>query len=131
VIVLDASAALAVILRDPSRRWARESLTGAVEVHVPEHFHAETISGIGRLAQRGDLDELTARRSLRAVAALRALRHPVLPLYAGIWARRDNLSAYDAAYLALAERLGAGLLTVDRGLAAAARSEGRLVAAGV
>lgn len=77
---------------------------------------------------RGGLDELAVRRSLRAIMLIRVLRHPVLPLWAGIWARRDNLSSYDAAYLALAEQLDAGLLTLDRGLAAVAKAESRLVA---
>jgi len=130
VIVLDASAALAAIVGGADARPARDRLADVSEVHVPEHFHLEVISGIRRLALRGDLDDLAARRAVRALTWLRALRYPVLPLRAGIWARRDNLSAYDAAYLALAEQLNAGLLTADRGLASAAESEGRLVTAG-
>lgn len=127
MIVLDASAALTAALGGRDAWGIQERLRDVPEIHVPEHFHAEALSGLRRLALRGDLDELAVRRALRAVALLRALRHPVLSLYAGIWARRDNLSAYDAAYLALAEHLGAGLLTVDRGLATVAESEGRLV----
>jgi predicted nucleic acid-binding protein len=107
----------------------RRRLADVAEVHVPEHFHLEVISGIRRLALRGGLDDRTARRAVTALTWLRALRYPVLPLRDGIWARRDNLSAYDAAYLALAEQLDASLLTVDRGLAVAADSEGRLVPA--
>jgi predicted nucleic acid-binding protein len=130
VIVLDASAALAATLPGPEAWLVQDRLLDVTEVHVPEHFHAEALSGLRRLSLRGDLDELAARRALRALALLRALRHPVLPLRVGIWARRDNLSAYDAAYLALAEQLDASLLTLDRGLAAAAEIEGRLVAVG-
>lgn len=127
MIVLDASAALAAVLGGQEGWLVQERLLESSETHVPEHFHAETLSGLRRLALRGDLDELAARRARHSIASLRALRHPVLPLYSGMWARRDNLSAYGAAYLALAEQVDARLLTVDGGLAAAARAEGRLV----
>ena len=129
MIVVDASAALAAILGGTDASRIQDRLEEVTEVHVPEHFHAEALSGLRRLSMRGDLDEVAARRTLRALADLRVLRHPVLPLHLGIWARRDNLSAYDAAYLALAEQLGASVLTVDRGLAVVAQSEGRLVTA--
>jgi predicted nucleic acid-binding protein len=59
---------------------------------------------------------------------MRVTTHRVLSVEAEIWALRDRLSAYDAAYLALACRLDAPLVTLDAGLAAAARDEGRLVA---
>lgn len=129
MIVLDASAALAATLGGTDAPLIQDRLEGVTEVHVPEHFHAEALSGLRRLFMRGDLDEVATRRTLRVLTELRVLRHPVLPLHAGIWARRDNLSAYDAAYLALAEQLGAGLLTVDRGLAVVAEFEGRLATA--
>lgn len=128
MIVLDASAALAAALPGPDARSIQDRLLDVTEVHVPEHFHVEVLSGLRRLSLRGGLDDLAAHRAIRALALLRALRHPVLPLRAGIWARRDNLSAYDAAYLALADQLDAGLLTLDRGLATVAEAEGRLVA---
>ena len=55
------------------------------------------------------------------------VRHPVAPLARDLWALRESLTAYDAAYLALARALDARVLTTDRGLAAAARSDRRLV----
>jgi len=126
MIVLDASAALAATLGGSDAPQIQDRLDEVTEVHVPEHFHAEAISGVRRLFLRGGLDEVATRRTLRALTKLRVLRHPVLPLHPGIWARRHNLSAYDAAYLALAEQLNANLLTVDGGLVVAAKSEGRL-----
>lgn len=129
MIVLDASAALAATVGGRDAPLIQDRLDEVTEVHVPEHFHAEALSGLRRLLLFGGLDEVAAWRALRALTELRALRHPVLPLHPGIWARRDNLSAYDAAYLALAEQLNASVLTVDGGLAAVAASEGRLVAA--
>ena len=59
--------------------------------------------------------------------ALRVVRHPVAPLAREVWRLRDALTAYDAAYLALARALDAQVLTTDRGLAAAARGDRRLV----
>jgi predicted nucleic acid-binding protein len=51
----------------------------------------------------------------------------VLPLTNLVWALRDRLSTYDAAYLALAVRLDTALATTDGGLAEVARQQGRLV----
>lgn len=55
------------------------------------------------------------------------MRHPVAPLTREIWELRDQLSAYDAAYVAVARMLDVRILTTDGGLAAAAQAEGRLV----
>jgi predicted nucleic acid-binding protein len=51
---------------------------------------------------------------------------PVIELADAVWDLRDELTAYDAAYLALARRLDVGLVTLDKGLAKAAAREGRL-----
>ncbi|MGH7868477.1 MAG: type II toxin-antitoxin system VapC family toxin, partial [Candidatus Dormibacteraceae bacterium] len=47
------------------------------------------------------------------------VRHPLMPLLDRVWELRENLTAYDAAYVALAERLGVSLLTADTGIARA------------
>jgi len=54
------------------------------------------------------------------------MRYPVIEMADVVWDLRAGLTAYDAAYLALARRLDVGLLTLDTGLAAAARADGRL-----
>ncbi len=125
MIVLDASAALDLML---SRRAAAEIgaiLAEHTEVHVPEHFHVECISGLRRLRLSGGLPERAAQRALVALERLRAVRYPIMPVAAEIWSLRDRLSAYDAAYLALAATLDLALLTTDEGLAGEARKHGR------
>ena len=68
-----------------------------------------------RAAHRGGLDERRANQALADLAALPLRRAPHLPLLARIWELRESLSVYDAAYVALAEALGAPLLTAEGG----------------
>jgi predicted nucleic acid-binding protein len=126
VIVLDASAAVEILLGSEVGARVLDRLESHAEVHVPEHFHIEAISALRRYALRRELGELRAARAMATLRELRAVRYPVLDLLDAIWRLRERLSAYDAAYLALARRLDLALLTTDTGLAAAARLEGRL-----
>jgi predicted nucleic acid-binding protein len=126
LIVLDASAAVDLLLAQPPAGPISRVLAEHTEAHVPEHFHVEALSALRRLRLGAGLGEHEAQRALRALARLRAVRYPVLPLTNVVWALRDRLSAYDAAYLALAVRLDADLVTTDGGLAAVARQHGRL-----
>jgi predicted nucleic acid-binding protein len=130
LIVADASAVGEVLLARPSAPAIRDVLTAHEEVHVPEHFHVEAISMLRRYALRGELGERRAALALSALRELRVVRYPVIHLLDAVWELRDQLTAYDAAYLALARRLDVRLLTIDGGLAAAARAEGRLVEVG-
>jgi predicted nucleic acid-binding protein len=126
LIVADASAVGEVLLARPSAPAIRGVLVAHEEVHVPEHFHVEVISMLRRFALRGELGERRAALALSALQELRVVRYHAVHLLDAIWELRDQLTAYDAAYLALARRLGLPLLTVDGGLAAAARVEGLL-----
>jgi predicted nucleic acid-binding protein len=127
VIVADASAIAEVLLARPRAGTVRAALSPHPELHVPEHFHIELLSVLRRYAIRGELGERRAADALAALADLRALTYPVIELADAIWDLRAELTAYDAAYLALARRLGVGLVTLDKGLATAAAKEGRLV----
>jgi predicted nucleic acid-binding protein len=127
VVVADASAVAEVLLRRARAGLVRAILAEHSEVHVPEHFHIEVMSALRRRLLRGDLSEVGAARALASLADLRALSYPVRELIAPIWRLRANLSVYDAAYLALAQRLDVGLLTLDAALAEAAKRDGRLV----
>lgn len=126
MIVCDASAVAEILLARPRADRMRAALAGEAAVHVPEHFHVELLSVLRRYALRGELGDRRAAEARRALADLRAIRYPVLELADTIWELRATLTAYDAAYLALARRLDAPLLTLDRALADAAAAEDRL-----
>jgi predicted nucleic acid-binding protein len=127
VIVLDASVAVEILLGSGTGRAALDHVGREAEVHVPEHFHVEVLSVLRRYSLAGELREPRSSRALGLLADLRAIRYPNLALAADIWELRTSLTAYDAAYLALARRLGAQLATLDRALAAASRADGRLI----
>jgi predicted nucleic acid-binding protein len=117
VLVVDASV-LVVALGDDDRDGdrARARLRDE-ELAAPELIDLEILSVLRRQLSIGALD---ARRAQFIVDDLRDLpmdRAPHRSLVARCWELRDNLSAYDAAYVALAEALGSVLLTADRHLA--------------
>lgn len=114
VIVLDASAAVAVVTGS-----AGEELTGLVAntaLHAPHHLDLEVLSALRGLSLSHKLHPLDASRALDAYLALTIERHPVTLLARRIWGLRHQMTTYDAAYLALAEGLGAPLATCDREL---------------
>jgi predicted nucleic acid-binding protein len=127
VIVADASATAELLLARPAAAKIRAALLPHPELHVPEHFHVEVLSVLRRYAIRRELSQRRAAEALAALADLRAVRYPVIELADVIWDLRSQLTAYDAAYLALARRLDIGLVTLDKGLAEAAAKEQRLV----
>lgn len=127
MIVADASAIAELLLVGSKAAPVRGALVGHPELHVPEHFHVELLSVLRRYSIRGELSQRRAAEALAAVADLRALTYPVIELADTIWDLRAELTAYDAAYLALARRLDVGLITLDKGLASVAAKEGRLV----
>ncbi|MGB7685442.1 MAG: type II toxin-antitoxin system VapC family toxin [Solirubrobacterales bacterium] len=113
MIVVDASViAEALLTDDDDGDRLRERLRGERLV-APELIDVEVVSTLRRAARAGRLD---ARRSTQALADLASLplqRVPHLPLLGRVWELRDNLSAYDACYVALAEALDTMLLTAD------------------
>ena len=119
MIVVDASAALAALLR---RGPAREAL-GDQQLHVPHLIDSEVASGLRRRVAAGEVDVRDASRVLGTWQRLALLRYPVFGLLPRIWALRENVSAYDASYIALAEALDCTMLTADRRLARAPGTE--------
>lgn len=129
MIVADASAIGDVLLDNHHAPAIRTLLAGHSTIHVPEHFHVELVSMLRRHALRGELGEVRRAQALSYLRGLRVVRYSVAEMLDAVWELRERLSAYDAAYLALARRLGLSLITSDGGLAAVARAEGRLAEA--
>jgi len=116
VIVLDASAALEVFLQTPRGLRCAGDVLGQ-ERHAPPLLDIEFVQALRRLTLAGELQPLQARLLLDIFRDMRIVRHPHLPLLGRMWELRRSLSAYDAAYVALAEALDAPLLTCDAKLA--------------
>jgi predicted nucleic acid-binding protein len=119
LIVLDASAALAIFLNaGPGARSIGERISRPEEtLHVPHLFEVEVLHALRRLSLGG---VVSSERALLALGRLRDTqfeRYPHTALLDRIWALRSNLTAYDAAYVALAEALDAPLVTRDARLA--------------
>lgn len=119
MIVVDASALAPALADDgPDGDVARARLREAPLV-APELIDLETASVIRRQLQGGQLDARRAALALTDLVELPMRRAPHRPLLARCWELRENLTVYDAAYVALAELLDVVLLTADARLAGA------------
>ena len=120
MIVIDASALLELLLLTPTGLdvAARVFATKAT-LHAPELLDLEVAQVLRRYQRDGELSAERAAQALEDLADLRLDRHRHLPLLVRVWELRDNLTAYDAAYVALAELLDAPLLTCDARLSRA------------
>lgn len=87
---------------------------------------AEVLHGLRRAWLAKRIDDEQSSSALRALARTLIVRHPVEPLVPRIWSLRHNFSAYDAAYVALAESLNIPLITRDRHLAKASGHAARI-----
>lgn len=117
-IVLDASAAVELLLRTPAGERAEAALRG-VRVAVPAHFDAEVLSALGRLVRAGELADGLVEPLLHELARAPFVRYTLEPLLAAAWRLRHNLALRDALYVTLARELGALLVTADARLARA------------
>jgi predicted nucleic acid-binding protein len=119
-MVLDASVVLEVLLRTPdSDAIANRILTSREPWHAPHLLDLEVAQMLRRYVARGEIAEPRGREALEVLAVFPLTRYPHEPLLGRIWALRESLTAYDAAYVALAEALGVTLLTRDQRLARA------------
>jgi predicted nucleic acid-binding protein len=122
VIVVDASVAVDVLLRTPGAEAAAQRLFGdGEELHAPHLIDIEVAQVLRRLAAKAGLYPSRAQEAFGLLVAMPMTRHNHVALMPRIWELRDNLTAYDAAYVALAEGLGATLLTRDKRLVGAPR----------
>lgn len=112
MIVVDASAALSALLNAGSAR----RVLGSEQVHAPHVIDAEVASGLRRSAARGEIEVASGWAALDTWRRLGVVRYSIVGFLDRVWELRDDLSAHDASYVALAEQLECGLLTADRRL---------------
>ena len=121
MIVVDASALHEVLLRTPAAQAVEGRLFDPEEtLHAPHLLDVEVAQVIRRYAVNGEIDGERGGAALEDLAVVPLRRYPHDLLLPRVWELRNNLTAYDAVYIALAEALEAPLLTRDRRLAAAA-----------
>ncbi len=119
MIVVDASVVIAgLLVSGPAGDTARDALRSQ-QAHAPHLLDVEATSAIRRWVLSGRLTVDEGRASLRDLRDLAIARHAHDPLLDRALDLRDSVSAYDAVYVALAELLGAPLLTADLRLARA------------
>jgi predicted nucleic acid-binding protein len=122
LIVADASAIVELLVGETGTREAvRAALEARQRVHAPDLMTLEVVSALAQHVRSGALTRAERKMVLRAYAALRIARHPSHPLCPRISDLTARHSAYDAAYVALAEMLGTPFLTTDRRLARSVR----------
>ena len=120
MIVLDASAAVDWLLQTSTGQSIEKRIYSRNEtLHAPHLLDLEVPQVLRRLALQGVVSVRRADDAVRDLIDLRIARYPHLVLLPRIWHLRHNFSAYDAAYIVLAEKLGAALVTRDARLAAA------------
>jgi predicted nucleic acid-binding protein len=119
VLVVDTSAVLDAIAADESAPGLIARLSDDGDLHAPHLVDVEVLDALRRMTMRGEISDDRAADARSDYADTALLRYPHKPLADRIWELRHNLSAYDAAFVALAEALGAPLVTCDARLASA------------
>ena len=118
MIVLDASAAVDWLLQTSAGQSIERRIYSRNEtLHAPDLLDLEATQVLRRLSLQRVVSAHRADEALRDLLDLRITRYPHLVLLPRIWRLRHNFSAYDAAYVVLAENLGATLVTRDARLA--------------
>jgi predicted nucleic acid-binding protein len=127
LIVVDASAVIEVLLGTPAAtRVAERLFDGGETLHAPHLLDVETAQVLRRYALAGALGAERGVEALEDLADFPITRYPHQPFLFRIWELRNNVTAYDAAYIALAEALDATLVTRDAKLASAAGHRARI-----
>ena len=128
--VLDASVVTdALVSTGPAGQQARRLLVQESWLHVPAILGVEVTSALRSMLRRGLVDDSTALGATSQVARLRARRYPFEPFVSRVWELRETVTPYDAWYVALAEALGAELVTGDGRLQRAAGPRCRVLSA--
>ncbi|MGH2737154.1 MAG: type II toxin-antitoxin system VapC family toxin [Actinomycetota bacterium] len=110
----------ALVVTGEAGATARRALSEKAALEVPAIFAAEAVSAIRALVLRRELSPIRAAAAVGQVRATRTIQYPFEPFARRAWELRDNLTVYDAWYVALAEWLGTDLVTTDERLVRAA-----------
>jgi predicted nucleic acid-binding protein len=127
VIVLDASAAIDWLLQTPAGRKIEQRIFSRKEsLHAPHLLDLEVAQVLRRLARENVISGQRANQAFDDLLDLRVARYSHFILLPRVWQLRQNLSAYDAAYIALAEKLDAPVISRDTGLSSASGHTARV-----
>lgn len=127
MIVLDASAALELLLQTAAGRViATRIADSATGLHAPHLIDIEVAQALRRYVRESELDPAEGAAALNDLRALDVQRHAHEPFLERVWELRQNVSAYDAVYLALTEVLDGVLLTCDGRVARAPGTTARI-----
>ena len=119
MIVIDASVLVNVLADDGDDGALARDHVARTDLHAPELVDVETVSALRRRWMAGDLSDERFALALDDLEVLELERFPALPLMRRAYELRANVTAYDAAYVALAEVLRCPLVTADARLARA------------
>ena len=124
-IIVDASVLVDFYLGGDTTDTIAARIRGEL-LQAPVTIDAEVVHSLRRQVLAKRVDVSTAEDALRRFVTTPILRHPVEPLVGRMWAVRQNITAYDAAYVALAESLDLPLITRDARLARSAGHAARI-----
>lgn len=114
MIVLDASAAIEWLLQSPAGvRVDQRIFSSSESLHAPHLLDVEVVQVLRRYVRDKTITTQRGQEALEDFADIPLTRYPHDFLLPRIWKLRATLTAYDAAYVALAELLDAPLLTCD------------------
>lgn len=119
MIVVDASVVSSLLLDDGEWGAQLRRRIRPEELHAPHLIDLEVLSVFRGVLRSGAADPDRVEEALDDLAILPVRRYPHTPLLGRVHELRDSVTSYDAAYVALAETLGATLLTADARLARA------------